>query len=114
MQSMDYPKIRPVEAFPAQDDLIALRDPQGFSDKLLIVPAEVFYICTLFDGKHSIIEIQEEYTKKFGDLLFGERVREVIDHLDSCLFLENDRFKKARQEVIEVSEYIYKKVFKDD
>ena len=98
---MDYPKIRPVEAFPTQDDLIALRDPQGFSEKLLVVPADVFYICTLFDGKHSILEIQGEYTKKFGDLLFGERVRELIDHLDSCLFLENDRFQRARQEVIE-------------
>jgi len=98
---MDYPKIRPVEAFPAKDDLVALRDPQGFSDKFLVVPADVFYICTLFDGKHSILEIQEQYTKKFGDLLFGERVRELIDHLDSCLFLDNDRFEKARQEVIE-------------
>ncbi len=97
---MDYPKIRQVEAIQAKDDLIALRDPLGFSDKILIVPPQVFFICALFDGKHSILEIQEAYTRKFGDLLFADDVRKVIDQLDNCLFLETERFEKARQELI--------------
>ncbi len=97
---MDYPKLRPVEAFAAQDNLICLRDPQGFSDKLLFVPQDIFFICTLFDGKHSIIDIQAEYTRRFGNLLFSDKVREIIDKLDGALFMESSRFSEAKEKAI--------------
>ncbi|UCB47158.1 MAG: AmmeMemoRadiSam system protein B [Spirochaetota bacterium] len=99
-KDLEYPKLRPVEAVPAQQNMICLRDPQGFSDKLVFLPQEAFYIVTLFDGNHSILDIQEAYTRRFGDLLFSDKVRELIDKLDSCLLLESDRFHEVRNRVI--------------
>ena len=87
-KNLDYPKLRPLEALPAQQNRICLRDPQGFSDKLVILPPEAFFIVTLFDGNHSVLDIQEAYTRRFGEILFSDKVRELIDKLDSCLFLE--------------------------
>jgi AmmeMemoRadiSam system protein B len=97
---MEYPKLRPVEALPVQDDMICLRDPQGFSDKLLLVPPALFLIVSLFDGKHSILDIQTEYTRKTGELLFGDRVREIIDQLDEALFLQSERFQSAWEQAV--------------
>jgi AmmeMemoRadiSam system protein B len=98
---LEYPKLRPVEAIPAQKNMICLRDPQGFSDKLVFLPPEAFFIVTLFDGNHSILDIQESYTRKFGDLLFSDKVRELIEKLDSCLFLDSSRFQEVRRKAKE-------------
>ena len=97
----NYPKLRYVEAIPAQDGMICLRDPLGFSDKMLLLPIDVYFICSLFDGKHSILDIQTEYARKFGNLLFEARAREIIEQLDSCLFLDSRRFAEARTEALE-------------
>jgi hypothetical protein len=91
---MDYPKLRPVEAIPAQDRMICLRDPGGFSDKILLLPPEAFFIISLFDGRHSVLDIQAAFTRQFGDLLFSDKIRELIDQLDSALFLESDHFQE--------------------
>jgi len=98
---MDYPKLRPVEALPTQEELIALRDPQGFSDKLLLVPPPLFFVVSLFDGRHSLLDIQEEYTRTFGELLFREKVRQIVEQLDEALFLDSDRFRLARARMVE-------------
>ncbi|MBN2323186.1 MAG: AmmeMemoRadiSam system protein B [Spirochaetes bacterium] len=98
--SMEYPKLRPLEAIPAEEGTVCLRDPAGFSDKLVFLPRELFFIVILFDGSHSILDIQEAYTRKFGELLFSARVREIIDKLDSALFLESERFEKYKENAI--------------
>jgi AmmeMemoRadiSam system protein B len=97
---MEYPKLRPVEALPVQDNMICLRDPQGFSDKLLLIPPALFLIVSLFDGKHSVLDIQAEYTRKTGELLFGDKVREIIDQLDEALFLQSERFQSAWEQAV--------------
>jgi AmmeMemoRadiSam system protein B len=99
--AMDYPKLRPVEALPTQDNMICLRDPQGFSDKLLLIPPSLFFVVSLFDGRHSVLDIQTAYTRRFGDLLFSDKVREIIERLDDALFLESDRFRQARTRAVE-------------
>lgn len=99
--SIEYPKIRPVEAIPAQENLICLRDPMGISDKLIFLPPELFFIISLFDGNHSILDIQTAYTRRYGTLLFSDRVKELIEKLDSLLFLESSRFEEARKNALE-------------
>ena len=94
----DYPKLRPVEAIPIPDGRICLRDPQGFSDKLLLLPPTAFFVVSRFDGRHSILDIQADYTRHFGDLLFSEQVREIIEQLDESLFLEGERLARAFDE----------------
>ena len=76
--------------------MICLRDPQGFSDKLLLIPPALFYVVSMFDGRHSVPDIQAAYTSRFGELLLSEKVREIIDQLDDALFLDSERFQQAR------------------
>lgn len=94
---MDYPKLRSVEAFPVEisgRQLICLRDPLNLTEKTLLLTEDLFYIVSLFDGQHSILDIQTAYTRRYGNLLLSDRVRQVIDELDSYLFLESERFGK--------------------
>ena len=90
----DRPHLRPVEAFPIQQDgktLICLRDPQRLSPPLAISPA-TYFVLSHFDGQHSLIDVQEAYCRRFGDLLFGEELRKIIDLLESQYYLYGERY----------------------
>lgn len=94
---MKHPKIRPIEAFPVETSgkqSICIRDPQNFSENVLLVPYNAFFIISLFDGNHSILDIQTKYSRQYGgDLLLSDNVHQIIKELDNNLFMENDRFK---------------------
>ena len=68
--TMDNPKLRPVEAIATQDNMICLRDPLGFSDKLIFLPQDLFFIVTLFDGKHSILDRGSVRFDDVNDFIF--------------------------------------------
>ncbi len=97
----DFPKLRPVEAIPTSDEMICLRDLEGLADKMVLVAPPMLFLLALFDGKHSLLDIQAAYTRRFGDLLFSERLREVIEQLDRCLLLDSPRFRDARRQAVE-------------
>jgi MEMO1 family protein len=97
---MEYPKLRPVEAFPVKDGFVCIRDPQGFSEKILVLGPEAVFICGLFDGMHTIPEIQEKFSRQFGVTLFSDKIKEIIHQLDTCLFLENQHFFEIKERVI--------------
>lgn len=94
----DFPKLRPVEAIPIPDGRVCLRDPQGFSDKLIFLPPTAFFVVSRFDGRHSILDIQADYTRQFGELLFSVQIQKIIEQLDESLFLESERFAQAFRE----------------
>jgi len=96
-----FPKLRPVEAIGVQENQICLRDPEGISDKLVFLSPDLFFIVSLFDGAHSILDIQTAYTRKYGNLLFSDKVREIIEQLDNCLLLESEHFRETRDRLIE-------------
>lgn len=99
----DLPCLRPVDAFPIQQEgktLICLRDPQHFADALIISPA-VYFILSHFDGKHSLIDIQEAYCRRLGELLFSEDLKKIMDLLDHHYFLDSERFLERRRKIIE-------------
>jgi len=98
---IEYPKLRPVEAIPAQDNLICLRDPLGYSDQLVFLPLEALFVVSLFDGRHSVLDVQAEFTRRFGTILLSEKVQEIIRKLDECLLLESERFQEARRRALE-------------
>lgn len=102
---MDYPKLRNVNAFPTQirgQQVICIQDPQGVGQKSVFLPLPLFFIISLFDGRHSIRDIQEKYMRKYGELIFSEKVEEIIDQLDANLLLDSERFRdtleKERQD----------------
>jgi len=96
----DFPELRQVEAIAVREDQICIRDPSGISDKIIFLSPDLFFIVSLFDGKHSILDIQAEYTRRFGIILFSEKVKDIINQLDSCLFLENKHFQEVKNRKI--------------
>ena len=95
---MDFPRLRNINVFPVQSSgqtLLCLQDPQNISEKALFMPPPLYFIVSLFDGQHSILDIQAEYMRRSGELLFTEKIKEIISQLEENLFLEGDRFQNA-------------------
>ncbi len=93
--TMEYPKLRPVEAFPTEvkgRQVLCLRDPTHYAEAVLFVPLAAMDILRHFDGNHSVLDIQAAYVRRRGELLFREQVEELIATLDQHYFLESDRF----------------------
>lgn len=98
---MDFPKLRNVNIFPVQSSgqtLLCLQDPLNISEKALFLPLPFYFIVSLFDGRHSVLDIQAEYMRQFGQFLFTEKIQEIISQLEENLFLEGDRFQEALRE----------------
>ena len=95
---MDFPKLRTINIFPVQNSgqtLLCLQDPQNISEKALFLSPPLYFIVSLFDGQHSVLDIQTEYMRRFGTFLYREKLEEVIIQLDEALFLEGERFREA-------------------
>ena len=93
----DCPKLRPLEAIPVQmqgRQMIALRDPQGLAPQTISLSRDLFFIVSLFDGEHSVVDIQTEYARRFGELIFSEKIQEIVEQLDANYFLDSERFSE--------------------
>lgn len=100
----EYPRLRPIEAFPAVvsgQEVLCLRDPQQYCESVVYVPAHTASILGLFDGEHSLLDIQETFVRRFGSLLFREQLLQVIHSLDEHLLLDSPRFAGHRAEIEE-------------
>jgi hypothetical protein len=90
---MEYPKLRLIDAFPIEisgKQAVCLRDP--FNTRNSFVPREVFdNIVYYFDGNHTVMDIQEKYTQRFGNSDIVDMIRQVIAELDKNLLLDNSR-----------------------
>ena len=98
---VEFPKLRNVNVFPVQmsgEAYLCVQDPQNISEKALFLPPPVYFIVSLFDGEHSVLDIQDEYMRRFGGLLYAEKIQQIIDQLDQHLLLEGDRFREALRE----------------
>jgi AmmeMemoRadiSam system protein B len=100
--SPDYrPKLRPVEAMPARhggQDVVALRDGSGMSDRMVIVAAHMLPLLALLDGTRTLREIQVEYVRRSGQLLLSEQFEQIVRELDANLLLEGETFERFAQE----------------
>lgn len=100
----ERPRLRPVDAFPAEirgERVLCLRDPTQYSPAVVSVPPETAAILGLFDGQHSLLDIQEAFARRFGTLLFREQLLGIIRSLDEHLLLESRRFARHRATVEE-------------
>lgn len=96
---MEYPRIRNIEAFPVKDgeeQFICLRDPQNYSDKTIFLSPPTFFIISMFDGKHSVIDIQTKFNRKFGEMILSDEINNIITQMDENLFLETEQFIKHK------------------
>ncbi len=93
--ALDRRKIRPVEALPVEIDgrtMIYLRDPAGYATQGLVLSPPAFFVATLFDGRHSILDIQAAFVRRFGEPLLADTMSELIAGLDRHYYLEGERF----------------------
>ncbi|MGQ9509045.1 MAG: AmmeMemoRadiSam system protein B [Thermodesulfobacteriota bacterium] len=98
---MDFPKLRPLHIFPIQlsgEVLVCLQDPLNLSGKTFFLPPPLYFIVSLFDGAHSILDIQAEYMRRFGSLIYREKIEELIQQLDENFLLEGERFEEILRE----------------
>lgn len=101
---MENPKLRPVEAFPAESNgvkLIGLRDPHRLTDKMVLLPQPAFFIVTLFDGNHSYADIKLKFTRQYGSILMQSDIDKIVNDLDAAFFLENENFIKHYEQLVQ-------------
>jgi AmmeMemoRadiSam system protein B len=99
----DRPRLRMLEAFPVEQDgqrLIALRDPAGFTEQVAVLPLPLLDLVSLFDGEHSVSEIQEILRGRHGEAPTAEQIGTLVEGLDEAGFLDSARFA-ARRHAIE-------------
>ena len=99
-EEQENPKVRPLDAFPLQvegKEMIGIKDPVGIAPEIVFVPPEAFFLISLMDGTNGLRDMQAAYMRKYGTLLFSDKIRGLIEQLDSYLLLENDHFKDHLQ-----------------
>lgn len=103
MATDDRPRLRALEAFPVEQDgtrMVALRDPSGFTDQIVVLPPPLLDLVSLFDGTRSIDEIRAIAASRHGEVPSAEQIRQIAESLDENGFLDSPTFA-ARQRAIE-------------
>ena len=102
---IDRPRLRrAIEAFPVEQDgqpLVGVRDPAGYTSAMLVLSRPLLEIVALFDGEHSIVDIQAEIMRRRGELVRREQIEEIVQALDAQGFLETEAFAARRRSVDE-------------
>jgi len=99
----EKPKIRGVEVFPVQlpqGIAIGLRDPQHLTDSVLTVNRETLLLLSLLDGTRTISEIQADYVRLTGSLIYKEKIEELVKTLQEHYFLEDAHFQEHRAQIV--------------
>jgi AmmeMemoRadiSam system protein B len=82
-------------------NVICLRDPAGFTDKVVVLPLLLLDMVSLFDGTHTVLDVQEFFMRRHGELLPREKIEQLIRALDEQGFLESSRFAERRRVIEE-------------
>jgi MEMO1 family protein len=93
------PRLRALEAFPVQHEgqqCIALRDPAGFTDQIAVLPPLLLDLVSLFDGEHSIAQIQDIMRRRHGEAPSVDQIAAVVERFDRAGFLDSERFAARR------------------
>ena len=93
------PRLRAVESFPVEHEgrsCIALRDPGGYTDAIVLLHGPLLEIVSLFDGEHTIADIQAAVMRRHGQLVERRQIEEIAEALDQQGFLESPAFADRR------------------
>ncbi len=74
-------------------EVFVIRDPEGITDKALMVSRDVLFLLALMDGTRSVTDMQAEYMRKWGVLMYTERIASVIQTMDEHFLLMNERYE---------------------
>ncbi|PYO07925.1 MAG: AmmeMemoRadiSam system protein B, partial [Candidatus Rokuibacteriota bacterium] len=88
-----------MEAFPVEHEgrsCIALRDPAGYTDAIVLLHGPLLEIVSLFDGGHTVADIQAAVMRRHGQLVERRQIEEIAEALDQQGFLDSPGFADRR------------------
>jgi len=100
--SEERPKLRPLDMVPVQvrgQAAFLLRDPQRLSTAEMVVPADMAFLISKFDGTRTVREAQVEYVRRFGALLTSDKINELLRLLDEAHLLDTEGFQKFKAQL---------------
>jgi MEMO1 family protein len=81
-------------------NMILLRDRIGYAKEQLVFSPPAISIIAKMNGINSLRDIQAEFMRETGQLVYMEELNSLIQTLDDHLFLDNEKFRKfAAQEI---------------
>jgi hypothetical protein len=93
------PRLRAVESFPVEHEgrsCVALRDPGGYTDAIVLLHGALLEIVSLFDGEHTVADIQAAVMRRHGQLVERRQIEEIAEALDQQGFLDSPAFADRR------------------
>jgi hypothetical protein len=99
---IEFPRLRPVDAFPVEvegEEYIALRDPEGVAEELMLLSPAAFLVASMLDGESSLADMRAMFARAFDGRMIDEtEVRQVVAELESRGFLDSPSFRLRRAE----------------
>lgn len=74
-------------------EMVLLSDAEGIMENSLIVSKDILFLISLMDGSLSLRDIQAEYMRKHGELLYVERIEEIVAAMDQNYLLFNENYR---------------------
>ena len=103
--SEELPRLRDrLEAIPirhGQELYVALRDLEGLNPETLVLSPQAYFLVTLMDGSNSVVDIQAAHMRRFGHMLFREKLDGLMQTLDDYLFLDNENSRTRMRQLID-------------
>lgn len=101
--SINMPRLRNVEPIPVMvqgTQAIALKDPLQISDNVVCMHPDAVQFLALLDGRHSVVDIQAELTRKAGRIVYVEEIQKLLERLDEVYLLDGERFRAAFEQKV--------------
>lgn len=83
----------PVEDRPG----LLIRDSQGYSDVMLVIPPPLVACLALLDAEHTDLDLKAELARITGELEVSEIVAQFLDTLSRSGFLHDDVYRELRE-----------------
>ncbi|MGA2032349.1 MAG: AmmeMemoRadiSam system protein B [Thermoguttaceae bacterium] len=97
------PRLRLLDVLPVgpeKDDLVALRDPEGFG-RTTVLPRGAAIVALLMDGRRTLRQIQAEFRTKTGVTVGSNDIHTIVGRLDEAHLLDGERFQEHRRQQVE-------------
>lgn len=98
----DYPQLNMIEIFPLDHEgkkLVCLRDPRNPDSQAIYVNPEALLVLRLFDGAHSLRDMQAEIESQYGQTIPVEDLELLTSQLDEAMLLNSSRYAEHKRKL---------------
>jgi AmmeMemoRadiSam system protein B len=94
---VQYPEARWLEVHSVPEkDMLALTDPEGLFEGVMLVPPVLYYVIEQLDGSRTLPELVKHFNDEGLELTL-EELTQVVNQLEEKLCLEGSRVNEARR-----------------